>query len=441
MPYRSKNQRARLGHRTREALVLWGALWLTLHLGCKKEDRDPPSLQVTQPIATVVATATDRIRIEGTATDWVGLGRISATLTRENGQIETAESQALTGTEDAFSFLFTLGNRYSPTGNYTLDLQVSDAAGNTDHRTIPVALTELPLQHLATALVVQSTQGSWSLMAYDTQWVSLGPPILLPDSASALLADSREANFAVGLTPSGRFLGYDGFDLSPRFSHQVGPAQNLQAITALHQEGQTYYLGSQIQPYVRRYGVTGNALGAMTDISQPVQALATTGNWLIAAVGIPTSQTHKVDAYDIQSGILRQFQVLTHPTQYLLANDTHIWAIGPENGTTQLHRYSATLAPQAHITLNAALQAAAASPTQIGIATQQGLYSLPWSGTTLQLLSANPTTALAYNQATGQWFQGGPAQLRLLNANGNLLTDHSTLINGTVKHIAILYNK
>lgn len=414
--------------------------------GCKNKDEQPPALSLDSPAvnATLSGTATDLLRIEGSATDNQELASISILLTNELGGIEGSENIGLSGTSDNFDFNFQLGNEYSPTGNYTLRIRVSDASGNVDTRFFQISISELPLELFNVVVGVRDANDDYFLYRLDSAGNILDGPVAAGANLAALEIDSRQDIVLSGTRTTGIFNGYRADDLSLIFSESIPGGANGDAITDLSISDGEYYVSSEFQPYVRLFSPQGTQLSSLNMITQPAQHIAVSDNLLFAGVESLVGSSQKIDCYRISSRSLLGIYVTDYPNVELLVHrQSHVAALGNDIGNgVGAELFAETLFENSTQQFPSEIAGAALLGDEVFVLCSDGLRK--WnlaSGQVSNLLVGGNFTAIGIDEANSYIYLAGASGLEAYSTSGNPIHTLPNTFTGTVKFIAFWYNK
>ncbi len=292
----------------RLAFVLLLILMGSFISSCDTSDRESPTLTLEAPLDNGTYEANSVVQVIGTARDNVGVSIVQAQITNIlSGQV-VSSANGLVEPDGSFNFDLTLGDRYSPNGDYRLTVTAYDAAENRTAEYIEVFLFEFPSEYYQTVFYTADTLGNASLYAIDTLGqIRVGP--FLGQNITGFEMDNRAQHLLVGQR-HGTVTAYYPSDFSVLFQlfEDGGPSNVGCTYLATYQND--FFWASAHNQYLKRYSKDGIREITYNQVSFPVYGVAVYPLWVVAGLESQNGNVIKLDRYDRSQGVLRETKLM-----------------------------------------------------------------------------------------------------------------------------------
>lgn len=424
----------------------WACLWLLLPLlvlqACKEEDRDTPAVALSSPSEGFVIMADSEFVIAGVASDDRALGSVTAVLYESFTEaVVQSKTEPLGGLRDEFSFRMPAGDRYTPSGEYTLRVSAADAAGNIGSAFAQITIQALPLRYRGLVWACDVGAGQYTLHMEDSlQVVRQGPQQLT--ELAGLLCDNRNGQAVTAEAMPGVLIGWDIEGLDKVFQVDLSQGTGTRTFSGLTMNASRYYCALSVPSYLRSYRFDGAPVDEFEDALHPGTAICAAGDRVFMALKGLVGTPLKVDAYDAATGALEGTYGLDWEAQHLLpVGDDALLVAGNENGLGRVLVLDRTsLALRQAVPMTESLVDVATANGRVWVIGGAGLYELyPATGTLSGLLAAGDYAAIATDAEHNHVFLGGDGSLEQRSGAGALL--RTIPVSGRVAFIDTHYNK
>jgi hypothetical protein len=410
---------------------------------CKKEDHDPPSVALSQPDEGFSIIADHPFTIAGRAFDDQGLTGITAILYHSVTEvIVQTESITIDGLERDFSFTMPAGDRYTETGEYTLQVTARDAAENKGSAFIQIHVQELPLEYRGVVWAGENTSNQYAVYKRDTAAILTAGPSGLNDM-TGLLMDSRNDQVVATLSGEGKLLGWDVEDFSPLFTVDLPQGIGTETFSGISMNAGAYYAALREPAYLRSYRFDGAPVNNFDDVLHPATAVMATADRIYLGVAGFQGTPMKVDAYDPVGEGLLSTQVLDWEVERILPLDAdHILVCGNEGGLGRIYVLDRqSLVRVETLDLMEGFRDAATANGRAWLLMDTGLYEFyPATGTCSAILAPGDYQALAVDATQIRLFLGGQDVVEVRTGAGAFVEEVTGGF-GQVEFIRVHYNK
>ena len=418
----------------------------TLFVSCKKDKKDTqePQLTLYKPANGTTFNMFDTIRIEAQFTDDVSLSSISISLRDLNGiSLQPSGTQALSGTSRTYSTNYVLYEYRIPTGDYNLELSLSDGI-NVTNKTIPIRIIESPT-YLKGFYLAQGDNSSSSIKKYDTNFVN---------TATFTLASS--------------YLGSAISNYHQQLYYTEGSAQNFKSIDAT--TNQTLWTINNLGINNSKCASDDNkvffskALGNIVcythegtlvrsylsnEIDYYAKHVFVCGKYLAVNLEHNTLNTfRKTVIFEIATGIVKYvFTDNSECIQALSRSDNEIYLITTDNsGNSLIGNFNlTTLNYNQPYTSNSKITSATLDNSgNIVFCTEDGnIKQFTYSNSNLiTLLSGTNTGKLFFSEKTNQLYASQAKNLAVYNKSEFALSFNKQYVaSDTIKNFHLIFNK
>lgn len=410
---------------------------------CKDEDHDPPAVSLGVPGSGFSVEANSEFRIAGRATDDREVRQVTAMLyDTQTGTVVRTRTETVEGPRVDFDFMMPAGDRYTPSGEYTLVVTAMDAAENTGSAFQQITVQELPLEFRGLYWAGEGSGNQHTVHWRDTTGaLHTGPGGLF--ALSDLLVDSRNSQVVATLSLDGAIWCWDASDFTNIFHVNLSEGMGTATYSGVSMNRKGYFTSVLVPPYLRGYRSEGSSLGNFDEAGYPGTAVLATDEkvylGLRALLGTPT----KLDVYDAASQALQATQVVDWKvSQIVEVDDEQIAACGNRNGLGQILVLDRTsLVRNEETELTDSIVDMVSADGRVWVLTESGLYEyFVSSGTLSTVLVAGAYNSIGIDAARVRIFLGKQNGIEVRTGAGSLVEE----INGgfgTVRFIQSLYNK
>jgi len=414
--------------------------FLSVFVGCRKEDEEAPVLLVDQIDGVSSLSYFDFVRVYGNVSDNEELSWVRMEVFDENlntSGISTTGS--LQGAAASFDLTIHLNDKRMPSGNYFLKISCSDKSGNQDSQWLEFYYTELPWA-LEGVYAVNVNSNSFDVLELDVLQSSSSVVATQMGNFEDLecngfqecifIAKSSENN-VVALEPiihseTGNYFSNPSNDLT---FNRLAPSEDGKNVWVSTEEGRIIKLNQQSSA-VRTINLNKNL----------PEELIETQNYL----GVTFSQNNQNElrVYNQSSGTLISTKSWTNPIKKIFEINENEWlVISQASSGVQLDKLqvdSGTKILLQEIS-GEVLNDAVSNDGQALFALSNGLYGYNFLNGQLTLYNSGIFNLVRFDKVSNQIYAVAGSQVKVLNVFG---TEQAHMqLSSLIADIELLYNK
>jgi hypothetical protein len=416
---------------------------LLLWTGCKKEDHDPPSVALSQPNEGFTVVADSLFTISGRASDDQGLSSITAILYEAATEaIVQTKTVTIGGLENDFSFSMPAGDRYTASGEYTLQVTAQDRSENKGSAFIQIHVQELPLVFRGVVWAGEGGANLYSVHRRDTGGVVTAGPTGLEDM-TGLRMDSRNDQVVTVQSTVGKLRAWDVEDFSQLFEVDLQQGIGTATFSGIAMNASGYYASVRVPAYMRSYRFDGALKNNFDNVLYPGTAVLAASDRIYLGVAGQQGTPQKVDAYDETGEGILATQVLDWEVERILPLDAdNIIVCGNQGGLGRVYVLDRqSLVQRETWDMQEEFRDVATANGRVWVVTGSALFEFyPSTGTVSAALAPGDYHALAVDATQNRLYLGGQDVVEVRTGAGVWVEDVNGGF-GQVQYIQIHYNK